>query len=537
MFELSDNFNEKSRTMISEQMKQQYYLLQYDKETISNILSLMNIHYALNYFHNNINNNNYFDFMNNIQEKSTVEYLKSLAPINNAYTDYPFWSSMLISTAATATADPVMMTTTTATSVLTPITSANIPSTIISPIKSISSLSMITNENSQNNICKMNYEEEFFNKLLQCTLIQNENVTFNEMEPTNLSNSSLLSFCSTNSTTSSSSSSSSLSSSSVNEQKINGFFVKDILNFDKHKFIQQQKPIMTNGNLEKDIVIRRRDEQKDVDKIQGKRNKDDDDDGTESKINKSKLIDHNHCHYECDCIIKELKVDHLQKTKLMNKCIVAPEDEVEESIKNNNNTNTTTTNTTDNNDNNHKNCLQKIFNDNGMKLKSNRCYNNKKISSRCRTNELISTNKLNANDSSNKLQLPAWVFCTRYSDRPSSGPRVRKPRINRSHDELNSKRPRTSFTVPQLKRLSQEFEKNRYLDEIRRKKLATELNLRESQVKIWFQNKRAKTKKASGAQNCLALHLMAEGLYNHSVRVRSDVEEDAEDSDDMNTSE
>ncbi|VDP29936.1 unnamed protein product [Schistosoma mattheei] len=117
------------------------------------------------------------------------------------------------------------------------------------------------------------------------------------------------------------------------------------------------------------------------------------------------------------------------------------------------------------------------------------------------------------------------------------GPRIRKPRMNRSHDELNLKRPRTSFTVPQLKRLSQEFEKNRYLDELRRKKLATELDLRESQVKIWFQNKRAKTKKASGAQNCLALHLMAEGLYNHSVRVRSDLEEDEEDSDDMNTSE
>ncbi|VDO55479.1 unnamed protein product [Schistosoma margrebowiei] len=116
-------------------------------------------------------------------------------------------------------------------------------------------------------------------------------------------------------------------------------------------------------------------------------------------------------------------------------------------------------------------------------------------------------------------------------------PRIRKPRMNRSHDELNLKRPRTSFTVPQLKRLSQEFEKNRYLDELRRKKLATELDLRESQVKIWFQNKRAKTKKASGAQNCLALHLMAEGLYNHSVRVRSDQEEDEEDSDDMNTSE
>merc|ERR1712242_390472 len=56
---------------------------------------------------------------------------------------------------------------------------------------------------------------------------------------------------------------------------------------------------------------------------------------------------------------------------------------------------------------------------------------------------------------------PAWVFCTRYSDRPSSGPRARKvkksdgpsspssaPRASSSED----KRPRTAFTSDQLKR-------------------------------------------------------------------------------------
>ena len=50
---------------------------------------------------------------------------------------------------------------------------------------------------------------------------------------------------------------------------------------------------------------------------------------------------------------------------------------------------------------------------------------------------------------------PAWVFCTRYSDRPSSGPRVRKvkkekssagstnPSLGADNDE---KRPRTAFS-------------------------------------------------------------------------------------------
>ncbi|GAA36966.1 homeobox protein engrailed-like SMOX-2 [Clonorchis sinensis] len=79
-------------------------------------------------------------------------------------------------------------------------------------------------------------------------------------------------------------------------------------------------------------------------------------------------------------------------------------------------------------------------------------------------------------------------------------PRIRKPRRSIQQEEINLKRPRTSFTNVQLKRLAKEFEVNRYLDENRRKSLAKELNLRESQVKIWFQNKRAKTKKY-GLQN------------------------------------
>ncbi|KAL4228651.1 Engrailed homeobox C-terminal signature domain [Mactra antiquata] len=110
---------------------------------------------------------------------------------------------------------------------------------------------------------------------------------------------------------------------------------------------------------------------------------------------------------------------------------------------------------------------------------------------------------------------PAWVYCTRYSDRPSAGPRTRK--IKRKEKTAEEKRPRTAFTTEQLRTLKDEFEANKYLSESRRQQLARELNLNESQIKIWFQNKRAKIKKNTGEKNELAMELIAQGLYNHKT--------------------
>ncbi|KAI3413555.1 hypothetical protein GPALN_011045 [Globodera pallida] len=81
--------------------------------------------------------------------------------------------------------------------------------------------------------------------------------------------------------------------------------------------------------------------------------------------------------------------------------------------------------------------------------------------------------------------LPSWIFCTRYSDRPSSGQRTRKSKRRELTEE--EKRPRTAFTSEQLERLKTQFLNSRYLTEKKRQELAHELGLNECQIKIWFQ--------------------------------------------------
>ena len=110
-----------------------------------------------------------------------------------------------------------------------------------------------------------------------------------------------------------------------------------------------------------------------------------------------------------------------------------------------------------------------------------------------------------------------FISVTSYA-LPLAGPRSRKVRRKAECQQQTTpaeKRPRIAFTNEQLSRLKREFDDNRYLTEERRAQLAADLDLTDAQVKIWFQNKRAKLKKTSGGCNPLALSLMAQGLYNH----------------------
>ncbi|CAF1540563.1 unnamed protein product [Rotaria magnacalcarata] len=58
-----------------------------------------------------------------------------------------------------------------------------------------------------------------------------------------------------------------------------------------------------------------------------------------------------------------------------------------------------------------------------------------------------------------------------------------------------SRRPRTAFTSQQLLELEKQFRENKYLSKSKRFEVATSLMLSETQIKIWFQNRRMKWKR------------------------------------------
>lgn len=73
---------------------------------------------------------------------------------------------------------------------------------------------------------------------------------------------------------------------------------------------------------------------------------------------------------------------------------------------------------------------------------------------------------------------------------------VRRRRRSRSdHGSARPRRARTAFTYEQLVALENKFRATRYLSVCERLNLALALSLTETQVKIWFQNRRTKWKK------------------------------------------